>query len=236
MLLPYLLTTTLTAVCGSHDPLCYCSSSGNHAAAVALAAELRGIPAHIVVPRDAPACKVNAVRTYGGGTTPAVTKTLRSASGARARWACKLQFHTSYTMSHLPFQAQSSHSPSPQSVSPSCINEHANTHLACFHIGQGCGFLLAGNLFLCDPTLAAREDTAAAVADETGATFIHPYDYGPVIAGQGTVGLELLQQVRLPTAVHAIARLSPGSNIWCMLWLVFWVASYVWLSHVCSGA
>lgn len=44
--------------------------------------------------------------------------------------------------------------------------------------------------------MAAREATAAKVAGETGATFVPPYDYGPVIAGQGTIGLELLQQVR----------------------------------------
>lgn len=41
-------------------------SSGNHAAAVALAATLRGIPAHIVVPSNTPQCKVDAVRSYGG--------------------------------------------------------------------------------------------------------------------------------------------------------------------------
>ncbi|XP_024543931.1 serine racemase [Selaginella moellendorffii] len=41
-------------------------SSGNHAAAVALAAKLRGIPAHIVVPRNAPKCKVENVERYGG--------------------------------------------------------------------------------------------------------------------------------------------------------------------------
>jgi threonine dehydratase len=47
--------------------------------------------------------------------------------------------------------------------------------------------------------MAAREATAAKVAAETGATFIPPYDYGSVIAGQGTIGLELLQQVRPST-------------------------------------
>jgi threonine dehydratase len=52
-----------------------------------------------------------------------------------------------------------------------------------------------GNLILCEPTMAAREATATKVAAETGATFVPPYDYGPVIAGQGTIGLELLQQV-----------------------------------------
>lgn len=41
-------------------------SSGNHAQALALAARLRGIPAHIVMPGNSPAVKVEAVRGYGG--------------------------------------------------------------------------------------------------------------------------------------------------------------------------
>ncbi len=41
-------------------------SSGNHAQALALAARLRGIPAHIVMPQNSPAVKVEAVRGYGG--------------------------------------------------------------------------------------------------------------------------------------------------------------------------
>lgn len=40
--------------------------SGNHAAALALAAKLRGIPAYIVVPKNAPKCKVENVIRYGG--------------------------------------------------------------------------------------------------------------------------------------------------------------------------
>jgi threonine dehydratase len=40
-------------------------SSGNHAAAVARAAKLRGIPAHIVMPSNAPRLKVRAVEGYG---------------------------------------------------------------------------------------------------------------------------------------------------------------------------
>lgn len=40
-------------------------SSGNHAQALALAARLRGIEACIVMPRDAPRVKVDAVRGYG---------------------------------------------------------------------------------------------------------------------------------------------------------------------------
>ncbi|GAB2302532.1 hypothetical protein Dimus_036538 [Dionaea muscipula] len=41
-------------------------SSGNHAAALALAAKLRGIPAYIVIPKNAPKCKVQNVIRYGG--------------------------------------------------------------------------------------------------------------------------------------------------------------------------
>jgi threo-3-hydroxy-L-aspartate ammonia-lyase len=40
-------------------------SSGNHAQGVALAAQLLGVPATIVMPRDAPAVKVAATRGYG---------------------------------------------------------------------------------------------------------------------------------------------------------------------------
>lgn len=41
-------------------------NSGNHAAALSLAAKLRGIPAHIVIPKNAPKCKVENVVRYGG--------------------------------------------------------------------------------------------------------------------------------------------------------------------------
>ncbi len=41
-------------------------SSGNHAQALALAARLRGIPAHIVMPENAPGVKREAVAGYGG--------------------------------------------------------------------------------------------------------------------------------------------------------------------------
>jgi threonine dehydratase len=42
---------------------------------------------------------------------------------------------------------------------------------------------------------AEREATAAAVADRTGAVLVHPFDDPAVIAGQGTVTLELVDQV-----------------------------------------
>src|ERR1019366_4158964 len=92
-------------------------SSGNHGAAVARAARLRGVPAHVVMPQNCSAAKLAAVRAYGGQVT------------------------------------------------------------------------------LCAPTLAAREAAAAQTVADTGAVFIHPYDDPDVIAGQGTIALELLEQV-----------------------------------------
>ena len=41
-------------------------SSGNHAAALSLAARMQGIPAYIVMPRTAPEIKKTAVESYGG--------------------------------------------------------------------------------------------------------------------------------------------------------------------------
>jgi len=41
-------------------------SSGNHAAALSLAANIRNITAHIVMPSKAPAIKIKAVQSYGG--------------------------------------------------------------------------------------------------------------------------------------------------------------------------
>lgn len=46
----------------------------------------------------------------------------------------------------------------------------------------------------CEPTIEAREETAAEIMDATGATFIHPYNHPHVIAGQGTAALELMDQ------------------------------------------
>jgi threonine dehydratase len=92
-------------------------SSGNHGAALALAAATRGIPAHVVVPEGAVATKLANIERAGG------------------------------------------------------------------------------ILHRCAPTQAAREETCARVQRETGATLVHPYADPRVIAGQGTIALELLQQV-----------------------------------------
>ena len=44
-------------------------------------------------------------------------------------------------------------------------------------------------------TLDEAIDTARAFAADTGAVFVHPFDHPDVVAGQGTVGIELLEQV-----------------------------------------
>ncbi len=93
-------------------------SSGNHATCLSLAAKLRGVPAHIVVPRNAPLIKQRAIVAYGGQLT------------------------------------------------------------------------------LCEPTLVARQAEADRIQRATGAVFVHPYDNESVIAGQGTVALEMFTQVR----------------------------------------
>jgi threonine dehydratase len=92
-------------------------SSGNHGAALALAAKMRGIRAWIVVPHNAAKVKVRAVEAYGG------------------------------------------------------------------------------EIIFCEPTLEAREATAAEILKQTGAVLIHPYDDDRVIAGQGTAALELLEEI-----------------------------------------
>ena len=89
-------------------------SSGNHGAALALAARLRGIPCRVVMPRNAPRVKKAAVAGYGA------------------------------------------------------------------------------EIDFCAPTLAARETTLEDIVTRTKALVVHPYDDSRVIAGQGTVALELL--------------------------------------------
>jgi threonine dehydratase len=72
-------------------------SSGNHAQAVALAARMRGIPAYIVIPNNAPLVKKNAVAGYGGQITYC-EPTLE----ARETTLDKIRRDTSATMVH-PF-------------------------------------------------------------------------------------------------------------------------------------
>jgi threonine dehydratase len=70
-------------------------SSGNHAAAVACAAAWRGVPAWIVMPKNAPAVKCRAVEGYGGRISycePLVS--------ARKEMAAKIQAETGAAMVH----------------------------------------------------------------------------------------------------------------------------------------
>jgi threonine dehydratase len=70
-------------------------SSGNHGAAVACAAAWRGVPAWIVMPKNAPAVKCRAVESYGGKITfcePTVS--------SRTETAARIQAETGAVMIH----------------------------------------------------------------------------------------------------------------------------------------
>jgi threonine dehydratase len=54
---------------------------------------------------------------------------------------------------------------------------------------------LGGRVILCEPTHRAREEAAERIVRETGAALIHPFNDLRVMAGQGTVALELLGDV-----------------------------------------
>jgi threonine dehydratase len=73
-----------------------------------------------------------------------------------------------------------------------------------------------GRITLCEPTLAAREETAARLVKETGATLIPPFDHPDVIAGQGTAALELLEEV--PDLDAVVVQVGGGGQIagWCI--------------------
>ncbi len=56
---------------------------------------------------------------------------------------------------------------------------------------------------LCEPTTQAREAAAERLRQQTAATLIHPFNHPDVIAGQGTVGLEMLNQCATLDAIIA---------------------------------
>lgn len=65
---------------------------------------------------------------------------------------------------------------------------------------------------LCAPTQTARTQTAYAEAERMGgAAFVHPYDDELVLAGQGTIGIELMEQ--LPTLDAVLVPVSGGGMI-----------------------
>lgn len=59
------------------------------------------------------------------------------------------------------------------------------------------------DITFCEPTLAAREATAAMVIERTGATMIHPFDNFNIIAGQGTAAMEMFYDIPAPDAIIA---------------------------------
>ena len=70
-------------------------SSGNHAAAVSCAAAWRGVPAWIVMPKNAPVVKCRAVEAYGGKITFCEPKV-----SARSETAARIQAETGAVMIH----------------------------------------------------------------------------------------------------------------------------------------
>jgi threonine dehydratase len=70
-------------------------SSGNHGAAVSCAAAWRGVPAWIVMPKNAPQVKCKAVEAYGGKITFCEPK-----MSARNEAAVKIQAETGATLIH----------------------------------------------------------------------------------------------------------------------------------------
>ncbi|TNC29604.1 threonine ammonia-lyase [Amycolatopsis alkalitolerans] len=71
--------------------------------------------------------------------------------------------------------------------------------------GYGADVRLHGAVF--DETLAE----AISFAEHTGAVFIHPFDHEDVIAGQGTAGLEILEQV--PDAATVLVPTGGGGLV-----------------------
>jgi threonine dehydratase len=70
-------------------------SSGNHGAAVARAAAWRGVPAYIVMPKNAPAVKARAIEAYGGRITFCEPK-----MSSRAEVAARVQAETGAWLIH----------------------------------------------------------------------------------------------------------------------------------------
>jgi threonine dehydratase len=60
---------------------------------------------------------------------------------------------------------------------------------------------LGATIYVCAPTLSDRETVTKATLAETGAVFISSHDHPDVIAGQGTIALELISEV---TSLDAI--------------------------------
>lgn len=58
-------------------------------------------------------------------------------------------------------------------------------------------------IVFCAPTVTDREQTTRALIEKHGYTFIHPYDNNDVIAGAGTVAVEILEELESVDAILA---------------------------------
>lgn len=68
-----------------------------------------------------------------------------------------------------------------------------------------------GTVVPCDNTMEARAETTERIVDQTGRLLVHPYDSDETVAGDATVGLELLDQVEGDFAV--VVPISGGGLI-----------------------
>jgi threonine dehydratase len=63
----------------------------------------------------------------------------------------------------------------------------------------------------CAPNLASRESVCAQMQAVTGATFVPPYNHKLIMAGQGTLGIDIMQQA--PQADVVVVPISGGGLI-----------------------
>jgi threonine dehydratase len=67
---------------------------------------------------------------------------------------------------------------------------------------------LGATVVRCENTQQGREGTARAIAERTGAIMTPPYDHRDIVAGQGTVGLEIAED--LPDVANVIVPIGGG--------------------------
>lgn len=67
---------------------------------------------------------------------------------------------------------------------------------------------LGAQVVRCENTQESREGKAQRIADETGARLVPPYDHPWIVAGQGTIGAEIVED--LPDVANVIAPVGGG--------------------------
>jgi len=144
-------------------------SSGNHAQAIALSAKILGIPATIIMPHDAPVMKVEATKSYG-----AQVLTYNRYEEDREQISRKLAEQQGMTL--IPPYDHADVIAGQGTVVKELIEE-------------------VGPLDALFVPLGDREQISRKLAEQQGMTLIPPYDHADVIAGQGTVVKELIEEV-----------------------------------------